>query len=114
VTVKDVFRYRLKLYRKQSHLSQRELSSRIGKGKTYVHLLEAGHRPPTFEILIKLSEALKVPVLALLSAEPGGLSPEVSDTLQARADLQELALVASRLNNEKFAQLIGFARMLDS
>lgn len=112
--LKDVFRQQLRHFRKNSHLTQRELSELVGKTATYIQHLESGNRRPTMEMLPVIAQALEVPTLALLSADAYGLSPEIADILSNRPDLQQLVLAASTLDTKALRQLIGITKSLKS
>jgi len=74
----------LRAARQQTGLSQDELSERCDFDRTYPSLLERGKRRPTFEMLLRLADALGIPPERLVSDTLARLkvaavvSPEVS------------------------------------
>lgn len=58
---------RIRLLRKQHHLSQMELAEMIEKSPTYISLVENGQKGPSLETLIDVANALKVTPDVLLA-----------------------------------------------
>jgi transcriptional regulator with XRE-family HTH domain len=114
VPLKEVFKQQLRRYRNDAHLTQRELSERVGKSKTYIQHLESGNRRPTMEMLPLIAEALGVPALALLSSGNYGVSPEIADILSNRPEIQDLVLVANELDANNLRHLIGISKSMKS
>jgi len=73
---------RVKALRMSQHLSQTELSKRIGVTNALISAIEKGERSPSLETLIKLARQFKVStdyLLGIKSKEPinsDGLSPD--------------------------------------
>lgn len=73
---------RVRALRMSQHLSQTELSKRIGVTNALISAIEKGERSPSLETLIKLSRQFKVStdyLLGIKSKEPinlDGLSPD--------------------------------------
>jgi methanogenic corrinoid protein MtbC1 len=63
------FSQKLKLYRKESKLSQKVLAERLGLGQTTVANYENGLRYPSIDILRKISKVLNVSLDDLLGVE---------------------------------------------
>lgn len=60
------FSSNVRKYRKALKLTQLELSIQTDVSEDYIHFLETGKRKPSFDVLIKLANALKVEPYELL------------------------------------------------
>lgn len=58
----------LRALRKASAQSQEDLGFASGLDRTYISLLELGHRSPTLDTMIALCLALNISILDLISA----------------------------------------------
>lgn len=58
---------RIRLLRKQQHLSQMTLAEMVNKSPTYISLVENGQKGPSLEMLIDVANALKVTMDMLLA-----------------------------------------------
>lgn len=58
---------RIRLLRKQKHLSQMTLAEMVDKSPTYISLVENGQKGPSLEMLIDVANALKVTMDVLLA-----------------------------------------------
>lgn len=58
---------RIRLLRRQQHLSQLALAEMVDKSPTYISLVENGQKGPSLETLIDLANALKVTMDVLLA-----------------------------------------------
>ena len=58
---------RIRLLRKQQHLSQMELAEMVDKSPTYISLVENGQKGPSLETLVDVANVLKVTMDVLLS-----------------------------------------------
>ena len=58
---------RIRLLRKQQHLSQMTLAEMVDKSPTYISLVENGQKGPSLETLIDVANALKVTMDVLLA-----------------------------------------------
>ena len=56
----DDFRMNIKYYRERLKISQTELSIRCNCGTGTIGSIESGKAKPSFDMIIKLSEALKI------------------------------------------------------
>ncbi len=61
------FGQNLQILRKEKNLSQEQLAEIVGVNRTYLSLVESGHRNPTLRFLYRVTKALKVPSEQLLS-----------------------------------------------
>ena len=57
---------RIRLLRKQQHLSQMTLAEMVDKSPTYISLVENGQKGPSLETLIDVANALKVTMMYCL------------------------------------------------
>lgn len=64
---------RIKKYRKEKGITQKELAKRIGKSYSLVQKYELDITQPPLEVILKLADALEVPIAYLLS---GSLYPQ--------------------------------------
>lgn len=53
--------------RKDRHLTQEELSEKIGISRAYMGYIEQGRNTPSLEVLDKIARVLKVPVSNLFN-----------------------------------------------
>ena len=58
---------RIRLLRKQQHLSQATLAELVDKSPTYISLVENGQKGPSLETLVDVANALKVTMDVLLA-----------------------------------------------
>jgi transcriptional regulator with XRE-family HTH domain len=58
---------RIRILRKQQHLSQMALAEMVDKSPTYISLVENGQKGPSLETLIDVANALKVTTDILLA-----------------------------------------------
>ncbi|WP_294557026.1 helix-turn-helix transcriptional regulator [uncultured Mailhella sp.] len=56
----DAFGPVLRRIRLEKHLTQEELSERLGVAAPYVSMLESGHKYPNLEMFFRIAEALDV------------------------------------------------------
>jgi transcriptional regulator with XRE-family HTH domain len=61
----------IKIVRASKDLSQKDLSEKVGLDASYISMIEAGRRQPTFQTLEAISKALEVPfyLFTLLASE---------------------------------------------
>lgn len=57
---------KIKNYRKENKLTQKQLSSSIGISEISIRKYEAGTRTPSINVLIKIADCLNVPYLELI------------------------------------------------
>jgi transcriptional regulator with XRE-family HTH domain len=65
------FGQNLATQRRRAGLSQEQLADRAGLHRTAISLSETGKRNPRLDTLVKLAEALGIPVGALVDGIPG-------------------------------------------
>lgn len=94
---------RLKRLRMEKGLTQKELAARVSGGLdyTYIGKIERGEQLPSLKILIKISEALTVPVASFFHDE---VTVAVNDI--AKSELRYL------LSEEKGRELVRALRLL--
>jgi transcriptional regulator with XRE-family HTH domain len=102
--VKQVGKY-LQKQRTERKLTQEELAERADISVSYLSMLERGERAPHLQTLVALSEALAVPLVALLSPEDAPQEGDVSAGLRS--------FIAFRgLSASQVGQLESVARVL--
>ena len=74
---------RIRLLRKQQHLSQMALAEMVDKSPTYISLVENGQKGPSLEMLIDVANALKVTPDVLLSEYLEQNTPAIGSELSA-------------------------------
>ncbi|MGM9617453.1 helix-turn-helix domain-containing protein [Butyricicoccus sp.] len=63
------FGVRLKILRKNKHLTQQQLADRLGVAKSVVSYYETGDRFPSYDVLIKIARTFHVTTDYLLGME---------------------------------------------
>lgn len=96
--------------RRQRHLSQRQLASRMDVPRTYISKIENGKAIPTLGSLERLADALEVEVAMLVRDARSRRDEEVASIL-ADPFLAELADALPQLNDLQRNQLLMQARM---
>lgn len=98
---------RIQKLRKERHLSQAMLAEMAGLKAPAISQYESGARSPSFESLVKLSNALGVSTDYLLIGEDSGLYEEVGDSLS-----RLISRLAGMLPFDKREMLLDYAIML--
>jgi transcriptional regulator with XRE-family HTH domain len=86
------FREQLRFYRDRRRLTQTELGNRSGIAPAAISHFETGQRVPSLESLVKLADALDVPVDALLgraTSNATALDPILLKASQASSEVRE-------------------------
>ncbi len=66
----------LRAIRQRSGLSQAELARRVGlRGRAHLNNVELGRRSCSEQLIVRLADALQVPVLALVTGDSTGIDP---------------------------------------
>lgn len=91
----------LKAYRKKRGFTQEELAEIAGISSPYCAQIEAGVRIPTIFVLIKLADALDIPLDVLVRED------------SAQTKLLELEYMLSHRSEEQLEFLIGFIALMD-
>ena len=73
----DAFGPVLRRIRLEKHLTQEELSERLGVAAPYVSMLESGHKYPNLEMFFRIAEALDV--------RPGRMMEEMEERIRREA-----------------------------
>ena len=60
MTIKELFGRRIQEIRKRRQLSQEQVAEKAGISSNYLSRIECGKENPTFDMLIKLSEAFTI------------------------------------------------------
>ena len=90
---------RIRLLRKQQHLSQMTLAEMVNKSPTYISLVENGQKGPSLEMLIDVSNALKVTMDMLLAEyldqNTAAIGSELSSLLEDCSEYEKRVIVES-------------------
>ncbi len=62
----EILGQRIRMYRKQQHMSQEKLAELSGLHPTYIGQMERGEKNPTIESLYKICTALRIPITLLV------------------------------------------------
>lgn len=63
--IKESITESIKEFRSQMNISQEELSKMCGYSSTYIGKIERGQRSPSLDTLIRIAEALQIPIASL-------------------------------------------------
>ena len=90
---------RIRLLRKQQHLSQMALAEMVDKSPTYISLVENGQKGPSLEMLIDVANALKVTMDILLAEyldhNTAAIGSELSALLEDCSEYEKRVIVES-------------------
>jgi transcriptional regulator with XRE-family HTH domain len=108
---------RLKRLRGERGLTQKELASRVrgGVDYTYIGKIERGEQLPSLKILLKIGDALSVPVNYFFQDEAAAVMDEVSLELKSLAkdeEGRELLRILRLLHREDVPLVIEIIRVL--
>lgn len=62
MTIKELFGRRIQEIRKQRKLSQEQVAEKAGISSNYLSRIECGKENPTFDMIVKLSDALSTDI----------------------------------------------------
>ena len=85
-TYLDVFRMNMKFYREKRGISQTQLSIACNCGTGTIGGIESGKAKPSFDMIIKIAEALNVHPADLFIREASVSKKELHDSLQQDFD----------------------------
>jgi len=80
---------RIRARRLELGITLRELARRVGVSAPYLTDLEAGHRHPSPDVLVRIAEALGLPAADLETLD-GRLSPEVRRWVETQPEVARL------------------------
>ena len=93
---------RIRLLRRQRHLSQLALAEMIDKSPTYISLVENGRKGPGLETLIDIANALKVTMDVLLAEyleqSAVAVGSELAVILEDCSDYEKRVIVESAVS----------------
>lgn len=81
INAKNQFAANLRMFRVEKNITQEQLAELIGKSTEHISFLERGERSPSFEIVIDIANALKIPVRDLMNINQVGDTPDLIETL---------------------------------
>lgn len=111
---KNIFGKKLRQYRRNANISQRELAKHIGVDFSYISKVENGRLPPpAADTIVKICNVLKIDseeLLAITGKLPSKIKKHVSQNINAQEFLSE----ASRLNltNKEWKSMIKSLKKL--
>lgn len=76
---------RIKMIRVERGLTQKELASKVGIDFTYIGKIERGEQLPSLKILIKIGDALSIPVNYFFRDEAAATINEISSEIKSLA-----------------------------
>ena len=108
----------LRKIRKQERLTMKALAELSGVTESMIGMIETGKRNPSFEVLLRLSEALGCTVDELVrdSNEPKTEDEEIEELLQElrkREDLRALMNVGKRNTPEQIRRMIALMESMN-
>lgn len=110
----ESFGTRLRKYRRQADVSQRELAIRIGRDFSYISKIENDRiPPPAADTVVKICEVLNIEpneLLALTGKLPSDVQSSVSTSESAQRFLREALELA--LSEEEWNSMIDSLRQL--
>lgn len=77
----EIFRLNLKFYREEKNLSQRELAIQSDVTDGSIGMIESGKSKPSFDMIVKLANALKVHPADLFLRDASKSQEKVSELL---------------------------------
>ena len=93
---------RIRILRKQQHLSQMALAEMVDKSPTYISLVENGQKGPSLETLIDVANALKVTTDILLAEHleqnTAAVGSELTSLLEDCTEYEKRVIVDSICN----------------
>lgn len=115
----EILGQRIRMYRKQQHMSQEKLAELSGLHPTYIGQMERGEKNPTIESLYKICTALHIPITALVEKlEEYTVNPDfpyaimLDDRNNLPLQAYELFAKESFENQEKLLRILNEALML--
>jgi len=75
VHLKSVLAANLKTRRKSLNLTQEKLAELVNTAPTYIAMIEAGHRTPSFTMIERLAQALQIEAVSLFSINNDSTEP---------------------------------------
>jgi transcriptional regulator with XRE-family HTH domain len=110
----ESFGAKLRAYRRQAGMTQRELARMIGRDFSYISKIENERLPPpAADTVVRICEALGVPqteLLALTGKLPSDVRSNVSSSESAQRFLREA--LELELSEEEWASMINTLRQL--
>jgi len=88
VKLRHILASNIKVRRKFLGLTQEKLAEMIDTAPTYIAMIEAGHRTPSFKMIERLAEALKIDAPELFSVKnyPSESTSQLHEKLMTQFD----------------------------
>jgi transcriptional regulator with XRE-family HTH domain len=89
VHLKSVLASNIKAHRKSQGLTQESLAEKVDTASTYIAMIESGRRTPSFKMIERIAEVLRVeaPELFAMKNYPSKSSSKLREELMNRFDL---------------------------
>ena len=111
---------RIKAFRKEKHMSQRQLAMKVNVSQGAVSQWETGATTPTAEQITPLADAFGITADELLghekkapSREETGLNEFILELLKARPDLRPVVLKFLQLPDEQRSRVLGYLEAVE-
>lgn len=115
----EILGQRIRMYRKQQHMSQEKLAELSGLHPTYIGQMERGEKNPTIESLYKICTALHIPITLLVEKldeytvnADFPYSIDLDNTNNYPLQAYELFAAESVENQEHLLRLLSYALLL--
>ncbi len=115
----EILGQRIRMYRKQQHMSQEKLAELSGLHPTYIGQMERGEKNPTIESLYKICTALRIPITLLVEKldeytvnADFPYSIDLNNTNNYPLQAYELFAAESVENQEHLLRLLSYALLL--
>lgn len=94
--LKSILAFNIKARRKSQGLTQENLAEMVNTAPTYIAMIESGRRTPSFRMIERIAEVLKIDALEFFSAK--GYPPEKSTELREKLINQFEEFVQAAIN----------------
>jgi transcriptional regulator with XRE-family HTH domain len=88
ILLKSVLAANIKARRKSQNLTQENLAEKVDTAPAYIAMIESGRRNPSFKMIERIAEVLKIdaPELFSMKSYPAESSSEIRENLAQRFD----------------------------
>ena len=95
IHLKSVLASNIRAIRKSQGLTQENLAEKVDTASTYIAMIESGRRTPSFKMIERIAEVLRVDATELFAVKnyPAKPSSEIREELMNRFDLFLRAVV---------------------
>jgi transcriptional regulator with XRE-family HTH domain len=102
VHLKSVLAHNIKIHRKSHGLTQENLAEKVNTASTYIAMIESGRRTPSFKMIERIAEVLRIdaPELFSMKSYPPESTLELHEELLNRFD-QFIRAAAKEIGKKK-------------